>query len=224
MASPSSTMTSIQSGNLKFDAPGRPRAMSKRKAGPSFGSLPHLRSLRMQARRAGPTAASFSSHVAQGFSLHLIPRSAPASTGPFPRLASATWSLLARMAALATGPPRGGILVMLDRAIRGGTMRPSDRNVEAPQQDTYRSIASGNHSQPGWIAGWGRGVCSRLYQVNPAIGFNPARTKNGNPSSFLCRIWRRRSNSTSHHSTVACLPDLSMDSTVLRVVHKSMPC
>lgn len=58
--------------------------MSKRKAGPSFGPVPHLRSLRMQARRAGPAAASFSSHVAQGFSLHLHSTIRASINGSFP--------------------------------------------------------------------------------------------------------------------------------------------
>jgi hypothetical protein len=112
-----------------FDGPGRVREGQSGTDGGALASFPHLR---MQARRAGPTAASFSSHVSQGFPLQVLPRSAAVTTFPASPAASplsCQQSLLVRMAATKD-------IVMLgqgDMAARGGHRDPVYRNLNAPR-------------------------------------------------------------------------------------------
>jgi hypothetical protein len=102
------------SGNLKFDGPGRVREGQSGTAGGALASSPHLR---MQARRAGPTAASFSSHVSQGFPLQVLPRSAAATTFPAsPQVMSANFvgsdGCNRRYRHAWTGRPAGGTVTL----------------------------------------------------------------------------------------------------------------
>jgi hypothetical protein len=205
MSSPSSTMTPIRSGNLKFDAPGRPRAMSKRRAGPSFGLVPPS-PLSPHASKKGGADGSFLFIPCRARVFPATPFHDPRQHQPGPSPASSLpVKLVGTDGCTATGPRRRGVLVVLDRAIRGGRC---DLRIAI---STHRNMISQHcfsHTRMRSLVGDGVSA-PQMNEKNPAIGFDPACTwRIQAPSSAgSCEDGLIRYHTTTCLPT--CLPELS---------------